>query len=329
MMRHFILILSAFLVLGCAGGGGGGFAGEDRVDFKRVTRFDGRVLDVEVTPADGRTLRLNTARDAAYSSSVTPALPDHSGRFWTLFNRTSENTTIVYALLNWDNDVQTDYLVAGWWLQFEGRPRYPRFPVFASERGIFVEGTELDTSNPPRMPVSGAATYTGTSGGLYAYQYGSGWGQLAGTEVFEEVQGVINLLADFSSNTIQGCIGCTGDIEIGRSHLRLALGWRQGEPPAATPTDYEVHLGPTPFTRGGAFRAADVRVAHPGRSVAQSGGSWEGRFSNRPDGEGNPRLVAGTSLAEFTETDGSRGSLEGIFTALSESFGNPGRSRRP
>ena len=102
MMRHFILILSAFIVLGCAGGGGGGSGVEDRVDFKRVTRFDGRVLDVEVTPADGRTLRLNTARDAAYSSSVTPALPDHSGRFWTLFNRTSENTTIVYAHVNSD-----------------------------------------------------------------------------------------------------------------------------------------------------------------------------------------------------------------------------------
>lgn len=328
MMRHFFLILSAFIILGCAGGGG--FSDdENRIDFKRVTQFDGRVLDVEVTPKDGRTLRLNTARDTAYSSSSTPTLPNHSGRFWTLFSRTREETTIVYALVYWDNDVQTNYLVAGWWLQYEGRPRYPRFPIFTSERGIFVEGTELDTSNPPQMPVTGAATYAGSAGGLYAYQYGRGWGQLVGTEVFEEVQGVITLRADFSNNILQGCIGCQGDIEIGRSHLRLALGWRQGDPPAAIPTDYEVHLGPTPFTRAGAFRAADVRVTHPERSITQSSGSWEGRFSNHPDGGGHPRLVAGFSLAEFTEADGSKGSLEGIFNALSESFRNAGQSQRP
>lgn len=327
MMRYFTLFLSAVIILGCAGGGGSG--GEDRIDFRRVTAFDGRFLDVEVTPKDGRTLRLNTARDTAYSSSVTPVLPDHSGRIWTLFNRTRDKTTIVYALVNWNNDVQTDYLVAGWWLQYEGRPRFPFFPIFASERGIFIEGTELDTSSSPQMPVTGAATYTGSSGGLYAYQYGSGWGELAGTEVFEEVQGIITLRADFLNKTIQGCIGCTGDIEIQRSHLRLALGWRQGTPPAAMPTDYEVHLGPTPFTREGAFRTADVRVAHPDRSFVQTSGSWEGRFSNRPDGAGHPRLVAGTSLAEFEEADGSRGSLEGIFNALSEPFRNAAQSQRP
>ena len=326
MMRHFFLILSVFIILGCAGGGGVSVQ-EDRIDFKRVTQFDGRVLDVEVTPKDGRTLRLNTVRDRAYSSSSTPIMPNHSGRIWTLFNRTSENSTIVYALVNWDNDVQTDYLAAGWWLQYEGRPRYPRFPIFAADRGAFIEGTELDTANPPEMPVTGAATYVGASGGLYAYQYGSGWGALAGTEVFEEVQGVIALRADFSNRTIQGCIGCDGDFEIQRSHLRIALGWRQGEPPEAIPTDYEVHLGPTPFTRGGAFRATDVKVTHPARSVAQSGGSWEGRFSNRPDGAGHPRLVAGSSLAEFTEADGSKGSLEGLFITLSDFFRNAGQSQ--
>ena len=326
-MNRFITILfTTILLCGCAGGGGG-ISGEDRIDFKGVTQFDGRVLDLEVTPKDGRTLRLNTARDSSYTTSFSPVIPNNSGRIWTLFNRTNETTTIVYALLNWDNDVQTDYLAAGWWLHFQGQLRFPRLPVFEADRGAFIEGTELHTANPPEMPVTGAATYVGASGGLYAYQYGSDWGGLAGTEVFEEVQGVIALRADFSNRTIQGCIGCDGDFEIQRSHLRLALGWRQGEPPEASPADYEVHLGPTPFTRGGAFRATDVKVTHPARSVAQSGGSWEGRFSNRPDDAGHPRLVAGSSLAEFTEADGSRGSLEGLFITLSDSFRSSSNNR--
>ena len=328
MKRLITIMFATVLLAGCAGGGGGG--GAERIDFPGVTKFDGRVLDVEVTNKAGRTLRLNTARDGGYSSSSTPLVPNHSGRTWTLFNRTREDTTIVYALVYWNNDTQTDYLAAGWWLQFEGRPRFRRFPIFTAERGIFIEGTELDNANPPAMPVTGGATYAGASGGLYAYEYGSSWGEeLAGIEIFEEIQGVITLRADFANKTIQGCIGCVGDLEIQRSHLRTALGWRQGEPPAALPADYEVHLGPTPFTRGGAFRAEDVRVTHPGRGVAQSGGAWEGRFSNEPDGAGHPRLVAGSSLAEFTEADGSKGSLQGIFTALSESFANSGGSRRP
>ena len=327
-MKRLITILFATIVLaGCGGGGGSG--GADRIDFQRVTKFDGRVLDLELTQASGRTLRLNTARDSSHSRSSAPVMPNHSGRTWTLYYTTDDGITIAYALLNWDNDVQTDYLAAGWWLHFQGRLRYPRIPIFTAERGIFIEGAELDAANPPRMPVTGAATYAGASGGLYAYRYGGGWGELAGTEAYEEVQGTITLQADFSNKTIQGCIGCVGDLEIQRSHLRSALGWRQGEPPAALPAGYEVHLGPTPFTREGAFRAEDVRVTHPGRSVTQSGGSWEGRFSNRPDSAGHPRLVAGSSLAEFTEADGSRGSLEGIFNALSEPYRNSGGSQAP
>ena len=76
------------------------------------------------------------------------------------------------------------------------------------------------------MPVEGGATYVGSAGGLYAYEYGSNWGELEGTTVFEEYEGIITLRADFSQETIQGCIGCEGDITIRRSHLRSALGWR-------------------------------------------------------------------------------------------------------
>ena len=179
------------------------------------------------------------------------------------------------------------------------------------------------------MPVTGKATYVGASGGLYGYQYGSGWGELEGTTVFEEVQGIITLRADFSGNTIQGCIGCEGDIVIGRSHLRAALGWRQGEPPEAAPTDYEVHLGVTPFQKNGAFESTGVTVTHPDRAATQSGGYWGGSFSNRPDGDGNPRLVVGFTQSLFQEDDGGRGLFLGLFNALSEAYRASGRNQGP
>ena len=330
MIRHFILTLSAFIILGCASGGGGGLSDDEgRFDFKRVTKFDGRVLDVEVTRENGRTIRLNTSRDSAYSIPSPPLMPNHSGRSWTIYNAASDGATIVYALVNWDNDRQTDYLAAGWWLHFQGRQLSRRLPLSQAERGIFIDGPELDLSNPPRMPIEGGATYVAPTGSLYGYEYGSNWGALEGTTVFEEYVGIITLRADFSQKTIQGCIGCEGDISIRRSHLRAALGWRPGDPPEAMPTDYDVHLGPTPFNRNGAFQNADVRVTQSGRSVTQSGGQWSGRFSNRSDSAGNPRLVAGSSLAEFEEADGSRGSLQGIFNVLSEPFRNSGRNQGP
>ena len=48
------------------------------------------------------------------------------------------------------------------------------------------------------MPIEGGATYVAPTGGLYAYEYGSNWGALEGTTVFEEYVGIITLRADFS-----------------------------------------------------------------------------------------------------------------------------------
>ncbi len=179
------------------------------------------------------------------------------------------------------------------------------------------------------MPVEGGAAYVGSAGGLYAYEYGSNWGELQGTTVFEEYEGIITLRADFSQETIQGCIGCEGDITIRRSHLRSALGWRPSDPPEAAPTDYEVHFGPAPFNPDGTFESTDVTVTHPERTITQSGGYWGGQFSNRPDRTGNPRLVAGFSEGEFAEADGSNGALQAIFNALSEPFRTSGTSQGP
>ena len=156
---------------------------------------------------------------------------------------------------------------AGWWLHFQGRLRFPRIPIFDAENGIFIDGPELDTSNPPRMPVTGEATYSGGAGGLYIYEYGANWGDLAGSEATEEYGATFTLTADFANRTMRGCLGCTGDINVERTHLRTILGRQPSDDLQAPPTDYELHFGSTPFTQSGDFEQADVRVTHPERNV--------------------------------------------------------------
>ncbi len=143
----------------------------------------------------------------------------------------------------------------------------------------------------------------------------------------EEHAATVTLTADFSANTLSGCIGCQGDIAIRRLHLHDLLGdeVRQLE---ALPTDYELHLGTVTFNPDGTFELPDVTVMHPERTITQSEGFWGGGFSNTPDSAGNPRLVAGFSDAEFEEADGSRGSFWGMFNGLSTTW-LTGESQEP
>ena len=66
---------------------------------------------------------------------------------------------------------------------------------------------------------------------------------------------------------------------------------------------------------GGAFRDDAVTVAHPGRAIVRSAGTWQGQFSNVPDVDGNPRRAVGSTDVLFAEDDGSHGRFTGIFHA--------------
>ena len=221
-------------------------------------------------------------------------------------------------LVSWDNDRPTDYLAAGYWLQFPAQ-RSEEFSLRDARRAIFIDGTELDVSNPPHMPASGTATYIGAVGGIYRYEHGGNWGNIAEPVAAEEIAAAMRITADFADNTLTGCIGCLGDIEIQRAHLYLALG-RRVSPPDALPNDYELHFGVTPINPNGTFEQTDIVVTHPERTITDTAGNWIGRFSRIPDEDGYPRLVAGLTRVEFEEDDGSKGVVEAIFTGLGASL---------
>ena len=155
--------------------------------------------------------------------------------------------------------------------------------------GAFVDGPEFVDNS---VPSNGLATYSGVAGGILAQGKPTG----GGVDV-REVLGTVELNVDFSDAIISGAIrGLGSGVEeitldlanIDRSNGRIAPGTGPGH---SLPVDVTVN-GQT-YT--------DV-------------GKWGGRFSNVDD-NGQPRRVAGTVGAEWTEGNGNTGAFVGAFIA--------------
>ena len=96
-----------------------------------------------------------------------------------------------------------------------------------AEGDAFIDGPELDISRPPRLPDAGTATYVGGAGGFFRYRYGSDWTGVEAPVDVEEFTGTIAITADFADQTVRGCIGCVGALELDREHLYGVLGFRR------------------------------------------------------------------------------------------------------
>ncbi|MCY4440590.1 MAG: hypothetical protein OXE53_10330 [Deltaproteobacteria bacterium] len=321
-MRLTILLVVA-VVLGMNGCAGSPADDEGGIAFERNSEFAGPTLRVFLTLEDGRDVSVNTADDAVDSRSAVTPIPGHQARDWTFIKEVEEGTSIAYALVSWDGGNPADYLMAGWWAEFPDQ-HLPELSFGDSIQYAIVDGPEIDPATPPELPLEGQATYTGQAGGLYAYVPGTDWGDDAGAHVIDEYEGAITITTDFVDATLSGCIGCTGDLVTRRAHFGIFLG-DEVRDVRAIAAHYELHLGVTPINPDGTFEHVDVTVKHPERTVMHSEGHWGGTLSNIPDQDGNPRLVAGFSGAEFEESDGSAGEFFGTFVALSEPFRGSGK----
>ena len=322
-----IALIAISLTTGCLSTGGGGGSSDlppiptptltpVPQPFRTQTTFVDNVLSVDVRYHDGRTRTLDSERHQQASWGLylpRPLQPNHTSREWLLTENHYDGRILLYATASWNDDDPADYLAAGWWLVYpSGAPHYA---VEFATRGVFIDGPELDPARPPDLPLTGTSTYVGGAGGLYTYDYGRNWDELAGSSEITEFAGVISLTADFDSKRIAGCLGCLRPIEIspGR-HLYPILSWRSPDP-AASPADYELRFSAS-FDAKGAFEDTAITVNHPERKITQSAGTWRGQFSNVPDADGNPRRVVGSTDVHFAEEDGSSGNFTGIFDAL-------------
>ena len=315
-----VVMSPLLMTVGCGGGapdlGDTAAFTEAQEQYRANTSFENGVISIEARREDGSPRILTSAAHREYEWGTylpAPPMPGFVNREWLLSENRHDGRTLLYTAVEWDDDNPADYLSAGWWLHYPPGAELDEFEL--ADLSVFIDGPELDLSNPPVMPMDGTASYVGTSGGIYEYFYGSGWGELQGESQYVEFQAPIILEADFAGSAITGCIGCLGDITAETLHLWPILLW-QAPDPDALPTDYELHLGPAAISPDGTFENADIVVRHPERIITQAGGVWKGQFSNVPDPDGNPRRVVGYSGVSFDEADGSIGSFESIFTAL-------------
>ncbi|MDE0520346.1 MAG: hypothetical protein OXH79_00115 [Boseongicola sp.] len=286
-------------------------------EFRTQTTFVDNVLSVDVRYPEGRSRTLNTALHQAGSWSqylARPVMPNHSSREWLLTDNHYDGKVLLYATASWNDADPGDYLSAGWWLVYPPEAR-DLLEFESATRGVFIDGPELDPARPPDLPLASTATYVGGAGGVYTYTYGHDWDDLAGSSDLTEFQGLLALTADFDSNRITGCLGCIGPIETAPGqHLFPVVTWWDPDP-TALPADYDIRLSAS-LGANGAFEDTAIAVMHPERTVTNAVGTWRGQFSNRPDGDGNPRRVVGSTDVHFAEADGSHGRFTGIFDAL-------------
>ena len=266
-----------------------------------TTSFDGRNIRLTVRHTDEDRIVFNAATDRIVSENFDPIISGYTYRGDALLTYTDTSVSIAAIYTNWNNSDPTDYLAGGYWMHLEGRT--DPLEITGAEIGAFVDGPEISRTALPRL---GTATYRGTAGGLYAYALGDATGAEIGEFTADSM-----LMADFGAGpgTISGCIGCNGGIVV--SGVAAGTnGQVQDFDDVRVPA--RLRLPQASLRSDGSFTRGGVILERDDETVTQTSGSWGGRFSNIPQA-GTPRLVAGTAAAEWTEADGSQGSLVGAW----------------
>ena len=251
----------------------------------RVDRQSG--ADLVVTSDDPR---------VAFGEIESSPIPDHIWQSGLLIDYDTDETTITYAVVSWDTADPTDYLSGGYWIHFNGDVLGSNFR--ADEAGAFVDGPEVDMANRPIMPAQGFATYLGEAEGLYGSHDSS-----SGENAIGLFNGDMVLIADFLDSTIGGCIGCGRGVYL------------DGD---SAPSGYRARLGTTNFAANGVFRGRSVTLEHSTIPITSTSGAWGGMFSNQPNSEGEPRLVAGTVGGKATLGDGSEAVFVGAYYTVAQ-----------
>ena len=262
--------------------------------------FDGTRFVLRIDRAGESGLVFDTAVHARGIEDAPSSIEGNSDRHYTLFAESGGSHAVASFYASWNDADPADYLAGGYWKRVRGDLRSP--DPAGVEIGAFLDGPELSAN--AALPGRGIAAYRGWASGHYAYT------RADGTVEIGEFHAHATLAADFAVAEVYGCIGCDGRMSL--SGVRASPDGRR--------TDFSddasrtrILLGAAGFDAAGTFSIRDVAIETDGRIVARGGGSWGGRFSGIPDGDGHPRLIGGTAGAEGTGPDARQGVFVGAY----------------
>jgi hypothetical protein len=279
--------------------------------------FDGRDVRVFLPfYVGGYPVVLNSVLDGADGMAVPSRVTGYSQRDWTLV----DNGPLAVVTVRWNDDDNSDYLAAGWWVR-------DTFGRNGMEAGTFVDGPELRGPLPDSLtlPLRGQAVYYGEAAGLFQIQTRvhctafpcdiPSLEQLVGEFVADA-----KLVANFTRGDIEGCVGCQQGIRFTPAAYDLASGGI--ERGSALTKDYLFWLHragflESPHTKG--TFTGDLTVVPLG-GHATGYGVWQGRFSSLSDGTGSPRLLGATLRGQF-EDESTATRFTGVLSAESTTFG--------
>ncbi len=167
--------------------------------------FDGDNLTVRIAREDESRLTFGTAGAVEDTGVLAdeffriPGVP-RSYRSWGIVSASNDRVTLSRVAATWADGDTTDWAAGGYWLHLTGDLQSRT--VTGAEVGAFVDGPELDLTDPPDMPIQGTARYEGTVAGAYAATWGTDLPSPGSVEV-GEFTSTIELTADFSAQNIR------------------------------------------------------------------------------------------------------------------------------
>lgn len=279
------------------------------------TTFDGSDLTITISRDDGDPLTLDTASDPSeVSDPFESFIVGHSARIVVVLEIGTKGMSFAQAAITANDDDAAEYLTMGYWTHITGD--LTELSVTGVEMGAFVDSPELSPASPVSLPDQGTASYFGPAGGAYSVVHGEdGAGPLDSVEI-GEFSSSVELTADFAAGTIEGCVGCREAVSlIGMLYDRDTV---EGRDVYTSDSGYWMQLGATNLRANGTFDGERISLHNRVVSIDSAEGAWGGRFSNIPDSDGDPRLVAGTFGAEAISDGGSEGAFIGSFFGTKE-----------
>lgn len=264
--------------------------------------FDRGQMTLTVTRADGSRLILDSRTDTFESEDGF--FHGYNHRAWALLKASGRSATIAITGAEWSPDDYGDWTTGSIWLHLTGNLWTAPVRVTGVEIGAFVDGPEFD--GRPTLPSLGTATYNGRASGLYVSEYGNE-SVVPGTIELGSYGGDLQLTADFGTSSISGRIHSIRVYGIAETPAGNTYTFEDEPAPS------EIRLGATGFSDGQFTGEVTLISTDPRITIANSGGSWGGKFSTVDDINGNPRLVAGTHAGTATTTGSSQTVFVGVF----------------